>query len=113
MSILYKKAFNLGEKAIAFSGSLKQLKEFEIASQILRSGCSIGANISEAYGAESKRDFIHKLHISLKEARELAHWLKLVAAVFELRNEDLELLVNEVQAMLVSSIKTAKSKLNK
>ncbi len=48
-----------------------------MASQIFRSGTSIGANIREAQNAESKRDFIHKFKISAKEADELEYWLML------------------------------------
>lgn len=53
------------------------MKHYEIASQIFRSGTSIGANIREAQNAESKRDFIHKFKISAKEADELEYWLLL------------------------------------
>jgi four helix bundle protein len=53
-------------------------KEFVISKQILKSGTSIGANINEAQSAESKMDFIHKLSISAKEARETDYWLRLL-----------------------------------
>jgi four helix bundle protein len=45
-------------------------RNFDIANQVLKSGTSIGANIEEAIGAESRKDFIHKLSIAYKEARE-------------------------------------------
>ena len=51
-----------------------------MASQIFRSGTSIGANIREAQNAETKRDFIHKFKISAKEADELEYWLRLCKA---------------------------------
>ena len=47
--------------------------------QILRSGTSIGANVEEAQGAQSKKDFISKLSIAQKEARETLYWLRLIA----------------------------------
>lgn len=50
-----------------------------IAGQLLRSGTSAGANYEEARGAESKRDFIHKLGIALKELQETQYWLRVVA----------------------------------
>jgi len=56
----------------------KELKQFEISSQILRSGTSIGANIEEAIGAVSKKDFINKLGIAYKEARETKYWIRLL-----------------------------------
>ncbi len=48
----------------------KEKKEFVLSRQLLRSGTSIGANIHESLSAESRNDFVHKLAISLKEARE-------------------------------------------
>ena len=50
-----------------------------IARQYLRSATSIGANLEEAHGAESRADFIHKLSIAQKEARESSYWLRLMA----------------------------------
>jgi four helix bundle protein len=52
-------------------------RKFVIASQILKSGTSIGANVSEAQNAESKADFIHKVKIAAKEADETEYWLHL------------------------------------
>lgn len=53
-------------------------KEFILSKQLLRSGTSIGANVPEAISSESKKDFIHKLSIALKEARETCYWLRLL-----------------------------------
>jgi four helix bundle protein len=53
-------------------------KEYVLSKQLLRSGTSIGANIHEAVASESKKDFIHKLGIALKEARETSYWLRLL-----------------------------------
>jgi four helix bundle protein len=53
-------------------------KEFVLSKQLLRSGTSVGANIHEAVASESKKDFLHKLGIALKEARETVYWLKLL-----------------------------------
>ncbi len=53
-------------------------REYSLADQLLRSGTSIGANLSEAEFAQSKADFIAKLSISLKEAAETKFWLKLL-----------------------------------
>jgi len=73
------------EKSYAFALTIVQLykqlvekKEYVLSKQILRSGTSIGANINEAISGESKRDFIHKLGIVVKEARESNYWLKLL-----------------------------------
>ena len=53
-------------------------KEYVLSKQILKSGTSIGANIHEAQAAQSKKDFISKMSISSKEARETDYWLRLL-----------------------------------
>ena len=53
-------------------------KEFVLAKQLLRSGTSVGANVEEAIAASSKSDFVHKLNIAAKEARETSYWLRLL-----------------------------------
>ena len=53
-------------------------KEYVLSKQLLRSGTSIGANVEEALAASSTADFIHKLNIAAKEARETSYWLRLL-----------------------------------
>ena len=60
-----------------FSEWTQQLKKYNLANQLFRSGTSIGANVREAQNAESKADFIHKIKISAKEAEETEYWLLL------------------------------------
>ncbi len=62
---------------IVFTEILQQAKKFNLANQLFRSGTSIGANVREAQGCESKADFIHKLKIAYKEAEESKYWLEL------------------------------------
>lgn len=62
---------------IDFTEVLREQKRFALGDQIIRSGCSIGANVRESQGAESKPDFIHKIKIALKEAEETEYWLEL------------------------------------
>ena len=91
-------------------------KEFALSKQVLRSGTSIGANIEESIHAQSKTDFIHKLSISQKEASETSYWIKLLRDSDYLNNKLASSLLNdceEIQKLLTSSIKTAKSNLNK
>jgi len=87
-----------------------------IYNQILRSGTSIMANIGESQFAQSRADFINKLHISLKEANETNNWLLLLhksncltEAEYKSMNKD----CNELIAMLVSSLNTSKKKQDK
>ncbi|MBQ7202841.1 MAG: four helix bundle protein [Eubacterium sp.] len=85
--------------------------EYIISKQIMRSGTSIGANISEALRAESKADFYHKLNVSLKEAEETAYWLELLLMgdyidkkSYESINSDCD----ELISLLVAITKTQK-----
>ena len=87
-----------------------------ISKQLLRSGTSIGANLRESYNAQSKADFINKLHIALKEADETAYWLELLyeseiinKQYFDSLYSDLE----EIIALLTASIKTLKNNVTK
>lgn len=109
-NVLQQKSIAFGIQIIRFSPKLSM--EFSIQmNQLIRSGVSIGANISEAQFAESKADFIHKLSIALKEANETKYWLYLLSQVQN--NETIKNLFNESKelcALLVSSIKTLKSK---
>jgi four helix bundle protein len=77
-SIVLKKAFEFALKIIALNKELINNKELVLSKQVLRSGTSIGANINEALGGVSTKDFQHKLSIALKEANETEYWLKLL-----------------------------------
>ena len=76
--IIAGKAYDFALGIIKLYKSLIERREFVLSKQILRSGTSIGANVNEAISAQSKRDFVHKLSISLKEARETIYWLRLL-----------------------------------
>jgi four helix bundle protein len=69
--------FNFSLKVVAFAEVLEAKRKFNMANQLFRSGTSIGANVSEAQGAESKNDFKHKCKVAYKEAEETAYWLKI------------------------------------
>jgi four helix bundle protein len=76
-NIIINLTFEFALEIISFSEELRKMNKYEMASQIFRSGTSIGANIREAQNAESKADFIHKFKIAAKEADELEYWLEL------------------------------------
>lgn len=115
-SIAHKKTKAFAIRIIKFYKYLTDEKrEFIISKQIMRSGTSIGANTRECLNAQSKLDFINKLSIALKEVDETAYWLEILAEseiidlqIFNSLNKDL----NEIIALLTSSIKTAKSNIN-
>lgn len=72
-----EKALNFAYRIYKLNAFLKEKREFSLADQILRSGCSIGANLAECISAESTDDYIHKLAIARKEGNETVFWLKL------------------------------------
>ncbi len=76
-NLIVKMTFQFSLDIIEFSALLREKKKFVFADQVLRSGCSIGANVKESQGAESKADFIHKLKVASKEAEETEYWLEL------------------------------------
>ena len=112
MSILLKKSFKLAVRIVHISETLNCKKKFVISRQLLRSGTSVGANIREAFSAQSDKDFIHKLYIALKEARETSYWIELLQVSFEYNLSIVNSLTNEIQALLVSTIKTKKKNMN-
>ena len=77
-NLIQKKTFEFSLRAIQLFKSLQEQKEFIISKQFLRSATSIGANVLEAEAAESKNDFIHKMSLASKEARETKYWLLLL-----------------------------------
>ncbi len=81
--------------------------------QLFRSASSIGANYEEARGAESRQDFIHKLQVSLKEARESHFWLRLILKANIDTSEKAQQLLSENRQLcdiLAKSIKSVKAK---
>lgn len=86
-------------------------KEFTLSGQLLRSGTSIGANIQEANYAQSKADFISKLHIALKETAETEYWLLVLQKSGYIGDRGDSLLADcrELKKLLISSLNTAKS----
>lgn len=60
-----------------YTDSLEQLHKYSLAKQLFNSGTSVGANVNEAQNPESRRDFIHKLKVAMKEAGEAQYWLNI------------------------------------
>ncbi len=113
-NILKEKSYKFALRIIKlFQYLSKEKKEYVLSKQVLRSATSIGANLEEAYQAESKADFIHKLSIANKEAFETEYWLRLLRDSEMLEKKIANSLIEdsqELKKILVSSIKTAKSK---
>ena len=108
-NILVEKSFAFSVKIFDLHQSLIEIKHFDLARQVFRSATSIGANIKEAQRAVSKKDFINKLGIALKEADETQYWFDLInVKVFKIENELMKEL-DEIIRLLVSIIKSSKS----
>jgi len=88
-------------------------KEFVLSKQIVRSGTSIGANVEEAIGGQSKKDFLSKMSIAYKEARETHYWLRLLRDSDILETKHAESVIEDCEEILKltgSIIRTTKSK---
>lgn len=84
-----------------------------LANQLLRSGTSVGANLEESKGGQSRADFLSKVSISLKEARETHYWLRLLNAADILPERQLAPLLeeaNQIVAILTTIVKNTKAK---
>ena len=105
------KSYLFSLEIIKLTEILEKEKKFIIARQILRSGTSIGANIREAQGAESRPDFQHKLKIAYKEALETEYWLNLIndSAGYPTTKKHLAHLT-EILKLLSTIISTSKKK---
>ncbi|MDR2843937.1 MAG: four helix bundle protein [Candidatus Symbiothrix sp.] len=77
----------------------EEKKEFVMSKQLLRCGTSIGANIEESIGGQSDKDFLSKLSISYKEAREPMYWIKLLLATDYLNKEQAESMLNDAEEL--------------
>jgi four helix bundle protein len=76
-SLVQQKSFDFALKMIKLYTKLQEHREYVLSRQLLRSATSIGANITEATAGQSRRDFLAKMSIASKEARETKYWLEL------------------------------------
>lgn len=111
---VYKKSFEFSLLIITLYKAMIAKNEFVISKQILRSGTSICANVNEASAAESKKDFLHKMAISSKEARETLYWLHLLeeSELIDIKLYDEIQKCKELVRILTSIVKTTKLKMN-
>jgi len=115
-----KKKYDLEERTAQFGEAIIELvRTFPqdpvnspLISQIVRAATSIGANYMEADGAESKKDFQHKISICKKESKETKHWLRMIAKVNSSRRDECQELFREAQelSLIFSSILLHKRK---
>ena len=104
-------SFEFAVAIVNLADNVKMPKSSYMTEQLARAGTSVGANIHEAQYAQSKKDFIAKLEIALKESNETSYWLKLM---YETKRIDLasykyaEKLCGNIRRLLIASCKTAK-----
>ncbi len=111
-NVVLDKSFQFALDIIALYCKLRDQREYVLSTQVLRSGTSIGANVEEAMGGQSRKDFLSKMAIAAKEARETCYWLRLlkrskltnVSVSAELRSSE------ELLRILNSIVKTTREK---
>ena len=100
-NIIQDKSYNFALRIVKLYKHLSQEKrEFVLSKQLLRSGTSIGANIEEAIGGQSRKDFYAKLTIAYKEARESKYWIRLLKDTDYLSDKESESLLNDIEEIL-------------
>lgn len=113
-SVLRDKSKDFAKNIVFLCREIKsEFKEAVLVNQLLRAGTSIGANIHEAQYAQSKNDFISKLEIAQKECFETEYWLQLLFETGCISESKYKIMQNDcgaIRKMLISSIKTIKSK---
>ena len=111
-NIIEAKSFDFAVRVVKLYRYLTDdKKEFVLSKQLLRSGTSIGANISEAERAQSQADFYAKTSIALKEASETDYWLRLLHKTNYLTDQEFENMradITEIIALLTSITKTTR-----
>ena len=113
-NIIQKKSYAFAVRIVKLCRYLQDEKrEFVLSKQLLRSGTSIGANVEEAIGGQTEKDFFAKITIAYKEARETHYWLRLLTDTDYLSKEKSCSLLNDTDELLriIGSIqKTIKSR---
>ena len=111
-SIIRQKSFDFAIRIVKlYKYIVSEKKEYVLSEQLLRSGTSIGANVNEAIYGQSKKDFVSKLHIALKEASETEYWIELLNVSGYLDEKEYQSIINdntEILKILTSIIKTSK-----
>ena len=111
---IVEKSFDFALETIDLYVLLVEKKEYVLSKQLLRSGTSIGANVEETEAAMSKKDFIAKMSISSKEARETRYWLRLLDRNKLVKSINFSIYLSKVEELiriLTSIVKTSQKSL--
>lgn len=112
-NLIAELTFNFSLSSIKLYQALIKEKEYIISKQLLRSSTSIGANVIEALDASSKKEFVYKMSIAKREAKETHYWLRLLKES-SLTQKELRLYHEDIQRInriLTSIVKTTQQKL--
>ncbi len=110
-NVIQEKSYLFALKIVALCKTLRERNEYELAGQLLRAGTSIGANVEEAIGGASKRDFVAKMNIACKEARESNYWPRLLCDSDTCPTLDIAEIIRdseELKKILHSIVKTSR-----
>jgi four helix bundle protein len=112
-NVIKAKSYKFALDIIVLCNKFRNQNEYVLSRQLMRSGTSIGANVEEAGAAQSRKDFISKMSIASKEARESNYWLRLLRDSNSCKDIDLDPLINdssEVIKILTSIVKSSQNK---
>ncbi len=99
-NIVQEKSFAFAIRIVNVYKYLQQeKKEYVLSKQLLHAGTSIGANIEESIGGQSDKDFISKVSIAYKEARETIYWLRLLQATDYLTETEAKSLIDDAEEL--------------
>ena len=112
-NLIREKSFQFALDIIVLYKEMLKENEYVLSKQLLRSGTSIGANIEEAQSGQSKKDFLSKMSIALKEARETKYWVLLLEKSQLIEKDYTKYLtgIEELIKLLSSIVKSTKDKL--
>ena len=109
-NVVSEKSFDFAVRIVKLYKYLcDEKKEFVLSKQLLRSGTSVGANIQEGLQGQSKKDFLAKMNISLKETSETKYWLRLLQSTDILSEKEQKSIMTdciELEKILTSIVKT-------
>ncbi len=111
-SIIKEKSYSFALRIVVLARWLRERKEYDLGSQLLRAGTGIGANVEEALAGVSRADFIAKMAIASTEARETHYWLRLLRDSKTVPAQRLPSLIGdclELIRMLTAIVKTAQN----
>jgi four helix bundle protein len=111
-SLIKKRTYEFALRIIDLYRMLISANEYVLSKQLLKAGTSIGANVEEAIAGQSRADFLSKMSIASKEARESNYWLRLIKDSKILESHDVDALLaesSEIIRILTSIVKTTSS----